>query len=498
MDCIVEMEDISKSFPGVKALDNVSFNLKSGEVHALIGENGAGKSTLMKVLSGIYPRDNGSIKVFGEEIEHMSTKRASELGISIIHQELNMCSHLSVMENIFLGREKTSKGFLSKKVMREKTIEILKELDIDISPDTIVSSLPVSMQQMIEISKAISVNAKVLIMDEPTSALTKKEIDKLFSIINKLKKKGCGIVYISHRMEEFQYIVDRVTVMRDGEYIVTKNFKETSIEEIISFMVGREIKEKFPRTFCPKGDLIFSVKNLNAGPLVRDINFDVFKGEIVGIAGLMGAGRTEMSRAIFGVDAKESGGIFLEGEEIQISSPKDAIDSGIVLVPEDRKKDGLCTKLSVSENISLTNLDDISSTGGLIKEAKERSLVSGVIKKLGIKVSSPSVNAETLSGGNQQKIVIGKWLARDSKVIIFDEPTRGIDVAAKVEIYNLMNKLKEEGIGVVFISSELPEILGISDRVLVMCDGKITKDLVTQETSQDEILTYATKFESKI
>lgn len=498
MDYIVEMEGISKSFPGVKALDNVSFNLKSGEVLALIGENGAGKSTLMKVLSGIYPCDSGSIKVFGEEVDNMSTKKARELGISIIHQELNMCSHLSVMENIFLGREETSGGFLSKKQMREKTKEILSELDIDISPDTIVSTLPVSMQQMIEISKAISVNAKVLIMDEPTSALTKKEIDKLFSIINKLKKKGCGIVYISHRMEEFQYIVDRVTIMRDGEYITTKNFKETSIEEIISYMVGREIKEKFPRTTCEKGEKIFSVKNLNAGNKVRDINFDLYKGEIVGIAGLMGAGRTEMSRAIFGVDQKDSGNVYLEDSEVIIKSPKDAIDSGIVLVPEDRKKDGLCTKLSVRENISLTNLDSVTSKGSLINKNKEYSLVTKVIEKLGIKVSSQNVNAETLSGGNQQKIVIGKWLARDSKVIIFDEPTRGIDVAAKVEIYNLMNKLKEEGIGVVFISSELPEILGISDRVLVMCDGKITKELITLDTTQDEILTYATKFENKM
>lgn len=498
MDYIVEMENITKNFPGVKALDNVSFNLLSGEVLALIGENGAGKSTLMKVLSGIYEKDSGSIKVFGKEIDNLTTKKASELGISIIHQELNMCSHLSVMENIFLGREETKNGLLSKKEMRKQTQEILKELDIDISPDTLVGSLPVSMQQMIEISKAISVNAKILIMDEPTSALTKKEIDKLFTIINKLKSKGCGIVYISHRMEEFQYIVDRVTIMRDGEYIATKNFKETTIEEIISYMVGREIKEKFPRVKCNRQEKIFEVKSLNANNKVRDVSFSLHKGEILAIAGLMGAGRTETSRAIFGVDQKDSGSIFLEGKEIKINSPRDAIESGIVLVPEDRKKDGLCTKLSVSENISLTNLDDLSNKLGFINKKEETSLVKNVIKKLGIKVSSKDVNAETLSGGNQQKIVIGKWLARNSKVVIFDEPTRGIDVAAKVEIYNLMNKLKEEGIGVIFISSELPEILGISDRLLVMCDGKITKELNTLETTQDEILTYATKFENKM
>jgi len=494
---IAELNHINKSFPGVKALDDVSFNLKSGEVLALLGENGAGKSTLVKILSGVYTKDDGEIKIFNQVIEDLTPKKAQELGVAIIHQELNMCAHLSVAENIFLAREKTHSGILSNKEMNREAKKILARLNIDIDPTTIVGDLAVSKQQMVEIAKALSTNAKILIMDEPTSALTSNEIDDLFIIIRKLKAEGCGIVYISHRLEELQNIIDRVLIMRDGKYITSMNFEDTTMSEIISNMVGREIKEKFPRVACERGKKIFEVKNLNAGKMVRDINLDLYEGEIVGIAGLMGAGRTETTRAIFGADPKESGQIILDGKEVTINKPMDAIRAGIVLAPEDRKKDGLCVKLSVQDNIALPNLDLLCNKIGVVDRKKEKIMTNKAVTSLSIKLVNADMDAGTLSGGNQQKVVVAKWLARNSRVVIFDEPTRGIDVAAKVEIYNLMNELKKQGIGVLFVSSEMPEIMGISDRVLVMCDGKITGELATEEATQDLILQYATKFDSK-
>lgn len=494
---IVELKNINKSFPGVKALDDVSFNLKSGEVLALLGENGAGKSTLMKILSGVYTRDSGDAIIFGETIESITPHKAQELGIAIIHQELNMCVHLTVAENIFLGREIIKAGKLDNKTMNQKTMDILNKLNIDIDPDTIVGDLSVSKQQMVEIAKALSTNARILIMDEPTSALTSKEIDDLFVIIHKLKDQGCGIVYISHRLEELQHIVDRVTIMRDGKFITSMDFANTTMPEIIENMVGREIKEKFPRVECEKGKKILEIKNLNAGRMVRDVSFDLYEGEIVGIAGLMGAGRTELTRVIFGVDPKESGQIILEGKSIDIKSTIDAIKQGIVLAPEDRKKDGLCTKLSIRENIALPNLDILCDAAGVVNRRKEKLMVEDSVKNLKIKLANAEVDAGSLSGGNQQKVVVAKWLARNSKVVIFDEPTRGIDVAAKVEIYNLMNELKKNNIGVLFVSSEMPEVMGISDRILVMCDGKITGELQTKEATQNKILEYATKFDNK-
>jgi len=495
---IVEIEHMMKSFPGVKALDDVSFSLRAGEVMALLGENGAGKSTLMKILSGVYQKDEGIIRVFDQEIREMTPQKATELGIAIIHQELNMCQHLSVAENIFLGKEKVKNLMLSQKEMNQEAAAILGRLNIDLDPATIVGSLAVSMQQMVEIAKALSVNAKILIMDEPTSALTSKEINDLFTIIRKLKSEGCGIVYISHRLEELKHIVDRVTIMRDGRYITAIDFDQNRMDEIISHMVGREIKEKFPRVTCRKGKKILEVKNLNAGRLVRDINLELYEGEIVGIAGLMGAGRTETTRAIFGVDEKQSGQIFLDGREIRIHNATDAIEAGIVLAPEDRKKDGLCTKLSIRDNIALPNLDILCSRLGVVNRKKELEMTRKAVESLRIKLASPDADAGSLSGGNQQKVVVGKWLARDSRVVIFDEPTRGIDVAAKVEIYHLMNELKKQGIGVLFVSSEMPEIMGISDRILVMCDGRITGEMEAAGATQDKILKYATQFESKI
>ena len=496
---IVEMKQITKSFPGVLALDHVDFSIKPGEVMALLGENGAGKSTLVKILSGVHTRDEGEIYIYGKEHKgDITPVSARELGIAIIHQELNMCSHLSVAENIFLGREICKSGRLAKKEMNNESAKILDRLKIDIHPETIVGHLAISKQQMVEIAKALSTDAKILIMDEPTSALTNKEIKELFSIIRTLRDEGRSIIYISHRLEELQHIVDRVTIMRDGKFVLCDDFANLTMENIISNMVGREIKEKFPRVQCPIGKKILSVKNLNAGRMVRDISFDLYEGEIVGIAGLMGAGRTEMTRALFGIDPKDSGEIFLEDKEVKINKPLDAINNGIVLAPEDRKKDGLCTGLSVRDNIALPNLDIICNKLSVVNHKKETEMVDEATSKFSIKMPNSDVSAASLSGGNQQKVVVAKWLARDSKVVIFDEPTRGIDVAAKVEIYNLMNQLKQQGIGVLFTSSEMPEILGISDRMIVMCDGRITGELNTAEATQNKILEYATRFEKKL
>ena len=497
-ETIVSMDSISKSFPGVKALDHVHFELRSGEVMALLGENGAGKSTLMKILSGVYTRDEGSMAILGKEYGDLSPKQAQEVGVAIIHQELNMCRHLSVAENMFLGREKKKGIMLSNSEMEAEAQRILDELKIDLRPQQVVGDLPVSMQQMVEIAKALSTNARILIMDEPTSALTAREIEDLFRIIRDLKSKGCGIVYISHRLEELQHIVDRVTIMRDGQYITSMNFKDATMDEIIANMVGREIKEKFPRVECEKGKLVLEVKNLNAGRLVRSVGFSLYEGEIVGFAGLMGAGRTETTRAIFGVDQKESGVIVLDGKEVSINKPEDAIKAGIVLAPEDRKKDGLCTKLSIRHNIALPNLDLLCNKLGVVSSQKEHEMCDRVVENLKVKTPTVEVEAGNLSGGNQQKVVVGKWLARNSRVVIFDEPTRGIDVAAKVEIYNLMNELKQQGIAVMFVSSEMPEVMGIADRIIVMCDGRITGELAAEEATQNQILTLATQFEKKI
>ena len=496
-EVIVSMNNISKSFPGVKALDHVKFELRSGEVMALLGENGAGKSTLMKILSGVYTRDEGTMEIFGKSYDDLTPKQAQEAGVAIIHQELNMCRHLTVTENMFLGREVKGGLSLNNAKMRKEAKRVLDDLRIDISPDQIVGDLPVSKQQMVEIAKALSIDARILIMDEPTSSLTAKEIDDLFRIIRKLRDEGRGIVYISHRLEELSHIVDRVTIMRDGQYITDGNFKDMDMDYIIKNMVGREIKEKFPRVECRKGKKIFEVKNLNAGKMVRDINFSLYEGEIVGFAGLMGAGRTETTRAIFGVDPKDSGEFYVDGKKIEVNCPMDAIRNGVVLAPEDRKKDGLCTKLSIRQNLALPNLDLVCNKMGVINSGKEDALCEKAVKDLQIKAPNVEIDSGNLSGGNQQKVVVGKWLARDSRVVIFDEPTRGIDVGAKVEIYNLMNELKKQGIAVMFVSSEMPEVMGIADRIIVMCDGRITGEVSAREATQDEILTMATSFENK-
>ena len=490
---LIEMKDISKQFPGVKALDKVSFSLKPGEVHALLGENGAGKSTLVKIISGICDRDEGKYFIRGASVGNLFPKAALRHGIAVIHQELNLCQDLTVAENIFLGRETTKACVINMRDLNRSAKSILAKLKVDIEPDVVLKKMPVSKQQLVEIAKALSINARILIMDEPTSALTEKEVSELFEVIKNLKKNGCGIIYISHRLEELERIADRITILRDGKHIITKDYKDTSLKEIISYMVGREIKEKFPSIKTPRGKKILEVKNI-CSDSVEDVSFDLYEGEILGFAGLVGAGRTELLKTLFGADQIISGEIRLHDKKINIKSPKDAIDKGIVLGPEDRKREGLFTKLSIRENIGIANMDSVCKSIGIISASDEKALAQSVIQKL--KVSTPSQEqiAGNLSGGNQQKIVVGKWLARNAKVMMFDEPTKGIDVGAKVEIYNIMNDLKKQGIGVLFVSSEIPEVMGMSDRILVMCNGRVTGDLDSKKTTQDEILRLATKY----
>jgi ribose transport system ATP-binding protein len=492
---LVRAEGISKSFSGVPALKNVQFDVRAGEVHALLGENGAGKSTLMKIISGVYTRDSGDLYINGKPIGDLTPLSAQRLGIGIIHQELNLCPHLSVAENIYLNRELSSFGITSRKRQNREAKTYLAQLQLDVDPDTPVRELPVSKQQMVEICKTLSMRAKIIIMDEPTSALTDKEIDDLFNVIRMLKAEGCGVIYISHRLEELSRIVDRVTILRDGQYIKTLNFADTTLEEIISYMVGRSLHEKFPKIAMRRGAKALEVKHLSSpyGVGVKDVSFELYQGEIVAFAGLMGAGRTETARAVAGADKMSAGDVFLNGKKITIRNIRDAIKAGVYYIPEDRKRDGLCVKMTLAENITLPSLDVISHFG-VISGAKETE--KAVAMKDTLKIKTPSIGqyVANLSGGNQQKVVVGKWLMRDAKVVIFDEPTRGIDVASKIEIYAIINELKKQGIGVLFVSSELPEVLGMSDRVIVMCNGRITANLETKNTSQEEILTYATQY----
>ena len=494
---LLRTEHINKAFSWVPALLDVQFDLKAGEVHALLGENGAGKSTLMKIISGVYTRDSGDLYIQGKKITHdLTPLSAEDKGIGIIHQELNLCPHLTVAENIFLNREFTNAaGILNKKKQNEAAQQYLNQLNLDIDPATPTNKLPVSKQQMVEICKTLSMNANIVIMDEPTSALTEKEIEDLFSVIALLKEKGKGIVYISHRLEELSRIVDRVTILRDGKYVKTLNFAETNLQEIIALMVGRNLTEKFPRIEVPRGEKVLEVKNLTSkhGVGVKDVSFELYKGEILAFAGLMGAGRTETVRAISGADRMSAGEVLLDGKPVKIKHPKDAIAKGLFCAPEDRKRDGLCVRMTLAENITLPSLDIISKYGVIINQL-ETEKSQNMVTSLRIKTPSVAQYVRKLSGGNQQKVVVGKWLLRNAKVVIFDEPTRGIDVASKIEIYNIINDLKKNGIGVMFVSSELPEVLGMSDRIIVMCNGKITKELITKETNQEEIMHYATQY----
>jgi ribose transport system ATP-binding protein len=493
MSFLLEMKNIHKAFPGVKALDNVQLNVRAGEVHILLGENGAGKSTLMKILAGVHQADKGTIHIEGKQVDIKSTKDAQKHGIGIIFQEFNLIPHLSVAENIFFGRvPRFLSSIVNRKKLFEDTTGILNELQLDISPKTLVKDLGVAEQQMVEIAKALSINSKILIMDEPTAALTEQEIDKLFERIHNLKKKGVGIIYISHRLEEFARIADRVTIMRDGRYITTVDFDKSSIDELIGLMVGRSLEDKFPKdTTIKKGREILKVENLSTKDKLKKVSFSLQAGEVLGISGLMGSGRTELARAIFGADPISEGQIYIDGEKVKINSPREAIERGISYLSEDRKKNGVALNLSIRENITMANLKAIAS-GGVINQKHEINTAEEFIKNLNIKTPSMEQKVKFLSGGNQQKVIIAKWLHTKTKIFIFDEPTRGIDVGAKIEVYQLINKLAREGNAVIMISSEMPEILGLSDRILVMNEGKCTAILDRKEATQEKVMYYAT------
>ncbi len=495
-EVLLRLEDITKTFPGVQALSDCCFELRSGEVHALVGENGAGKSTLMKVVSGIYQKDSGHIYYKGSEVEIPNPRAAQQLGISIIHQELNLMPHLTVAQNIFIGREPRGRfwGILDDKIINEQAERLFAMLNLRLDPITKVADLTVARQQMVEIAKALSFNSDVLIMDEPTAALTEAEIDELFRIIRQLRGRGVGIVHISHRLEELQQISDRVTVMRDGRIIDTVLTKETSIDQIISMMVGRTIYEEAPEIpERPSQDIVLEVKNLKRGNHIRDVSFQLKKGEILGVAGLVGAGRTEVARAIFGADSIDSGEIYVKGRRMEIKSPRDAVAHGIGYLSEDRKRYGLTLGMTVHENIVLASLRYFTRLLGWIDRPKVLSTSNEMVKKMNIKTPSLQQMVKFLSGGNQQKVIVGKWLTADTEILIFDEPTRGIDVGAKSEVYKLLNELVHQGKSIIMISSELPEILRMSHRVLVMCEGRITGELRAAEATQENIMQFATQ-----
>lgn len=491
---ILHMEDVRKSFGQVKALKTANLNLQAGEVHALMGENGAGKSTLMKILTGIHAKDHGTITYLGKEIEFKNPKEAMDAGVVIVHQELNMINHITVAQNIFIGREKTRLGlFTDDSAINKATQKLFDALNIKLDPKEICGNLTVGMQQMVEIAKAISMEANVIVFDEPTAALTDSEITELFKMINDLRNKGIGIVYISHRMDEIARITDRVTVMRDGEYVGTVNTKETTKDEIISMMVGRVIYEdpKEKSNVAKNAEIVLSVQNLNQGKKVIDLSFDLKKGEILGFSGLMGAGRTEMARLLFGAEIKDSGEIKINGKSVEIKNPKDAVKHGIGYLSEDRKRYGIVVGMSVADNTVMTDLGKFSRAG-LIDDRKINEVSESYIKALKTKTPSAQQLVKNLSGGNQQKVVIAKWLEEDSDILIFDEPTRGIDVGAKSEIYQLMSDLAAQGKSIIMISSELTEILRLSDRIVVMCEGRKTAELAIEEATQEKILHYAT------
>lgn len=491
-EILVQMEEIDKSFPGVHALDKCRFELMKGEVHALVGENGAGKSTLMKVLTGIYQKDGGRIIYKGNEINLKNPREAQQIGIGIIHQELNHMPHLTVAENIFISREHLKGAFLDIKRTNREARDLLESLNIKIDPTTKIMDLSVARQQMVEIAKALSFKSEVLIMDEPTAALTELEIEDLFRFIRELKKQGVGIIYISHRMDELKKISDRITVMRDGQYVGTVKTEETTIDQIIEMMVGRVIYEK-PKTqnTVPAGaPVVLKVENLNSG-IVKNVSFELKKGEILGFAGLMGAGRTETTRLIFGADPMISGEITVGGKKVTIKNPSDAVSCGIGYLSEDRKRFGLALGLSVAHNSVLASLKDFVRAG-FVSDSKVGKATNENIKKINIKTPSKEQLVKNLSGGNQQKVVLAKWLIKDCDILIFDEPTRGIDVGAKSEIYKLMNELVHEGKSIIMISSELPELLRMSDRIAVMCEGALTGFLDISEATQEKIMKLAT------
>lgn len=494
-ETFLQMKHITKRFPGVLALNDVQFSLRRGEVHALLGENGAGKSTLMKILSGVYQPDEGEIIFEDKPVSFSDPLSAQNVGITIIHQEFNLFPELTVEENIFIGREfcKKNRWRLDEKQQRQATIEILQKLNLAIKPDTLVADLTVAQQQMVEIAKAISVNARILIMDEPTAALTETEIESLFRVTRLLKEQGTGIVYISHRLEELALIADRATVMRDGQYISTVDYECVKISDLIAMMVGRDLGNIYPRREALQQRIpVLEVNGLTRKGVLNDINFTLYRGEILGFAGLMGAGRTELARAIFGADSIDSGTLKLNGKETVIKDISDAIQQGISYLTEDRKKEGLALNLSVERNIMLGNYPEYSDRFGNVDSRRCQQTSEEQVKALRIKTPNLEQAALNLSGGNQQKIIIARWVCKDTDILIFDEPTRGIDVGAKLELYELMNRLVAKGKSIIMISSELPEVLGMCDRILVMRSGRITGELSAKEATQEKIMQYAT------
>ena len=493
---VLEMENITKEFPGVKALDNVQLKLKPGTVHALMGENGAGKSTLMKCLFGIYEKDNGKILLDGVEVNFKSTKEALENGVSMVHQELNQVLQRNVLDNIWLGRYPMKGFFVDEKKMYEDTINIFKDLDIKVDPRKKVADLPIAERQMIEIAKAVSYKSKVIVMDEPTSSLTEKEVDHLFRIINRLKESGVAIVYISHKMEEIKMISDEITILRDGKWISTNDVSKISTEQIISMMVGRDLTERFPKKDNTVKEMILEVKNLTAlnQPSIQDVSFELYKGEILGIAGLVGSKRTEIVETIFGIRPKEKGEIILNGKTVKNKNPEDAIKNGFALVTEERRSTGIFSMLDVAFNSVISNLDRYKNKFRLLKNKDMEKDTKWIVDSMRVKTPSYTTKIGSLSGGNQQKVIIGRWLLTEPEVLMLDEPTRGIDVLAKFEIYQLMIDLAKKDKGIIMISSEMPELLGVTDRILVMSNGRVAGIVKTSETNQEEIMELSAKY----
>ena len=493
---VLEMENISKEFPGVKALDNVQLKLKPGTVHALMGENGAGKSTLMKCLFGIYEKNSGKILLDGVEVNFKSTKEALENGVSMVHQELNQVLQRNVLDNIWLGRYPMKGFFVDEKKMYNDTINIFKDLDIKVDPRKKVADLPIAERQMIEIAKAVSYKSKVIVMDEPTSSLTEKEVDHLFKIIKKLKESGVGIIYISHKMEEIKMISDEITILRDGKWISTNDVSKISTEQIISMMVGRDLTERFPKKDNTAKEMILEVKNLTAlnQPSIQDISFELYKGEILGIAGLVGSKRTEIVETIFGMRPKEHGEIILNGKTVKNRNPEEAIKNGFALVTEERRSTGIFSMLDIAFNSVISNLDRYKNKFRLLKNKDIEKDTKWIVDSMRVKTPSYSTKIGSLSGGNQQKVIIGRWLLTEPEVLMLDEPTRGIDVLAKYEIYQLMIDLAKKDKGIIMISSEMPELLGVTDRILVMSNGRVAGIVKTSETNQEEIMELSAKY----
>ncbi len=488
----IEMRGIDKSFGGNAVLKSAGFLLDHGEIHALMGENGAGKSTLMKILTGVYTRDAGTVIVDGQEVCYKNPQEAEKAGIVFIHQELNVLFDLTVEENMFLGKEiKKGFGVCDKKAMRQEVKKILDRLGVNIDPGQRMNELSVGQQQMIEIAKALMVDAKVIIMDEPTAALTQSETTVLFQVVNSLREKGVSIVYISHRMEEIFELCDRITVLRDGSYIDTKKICDTDMNDVVKMMIGREIGERYPVREAKIGSVAFEVKGLTCPGVFENVSFQVHSGEVLGVSGLMGAGRTEIMQAIFGNMPHVTGEIFLDGMKIQNRNPQEAMKNGIGFITEDRKVEGLMLEESIMKNISIANLGRISKSG-VLNKGSEEALVKKGIEELHIKCFGPQHECNNLSGGNQQKVVFAKWIYTDPKVLILDEPTRGVDIGAKKEIYSIINDLAEKGVAIIMVSSELPEVLGMSDRIMVVREGLVRGILQKEEANQENIMILAT------